>query len=198
VKLYRPATVLVGVLFVLLGGIARLVDVDQVFDDPARVTVHGTIGEKIKFGDSSLTVTRMRFFKDYLAEKDDEKPVTTDGIFVAIEYAAARGTEDPGSNSITLTTDGGTIYEPVAQNSSTGIYFPQPGFVQSDALVFELNTSDVKGLTLKLHTTQFFTGVPVRDLDVDLAVPSDEIAKQLEDGAADQYVQPERLVRVAS
>jgi hypothetical protein len=86
----------------------------------------------------------------------------------------------------------------VAQNSSTGIYFPQPGFVQSDALVFELNTSDVKGLTLKLHTIEFFTGFPVRDLTVDLAIPSDEIAKQLEDGAADQYVQPERLIRVAS
>jgi hypothetical protein len=198
VKLYRPATVLVGVLFVLLGGITRLVDVDQVFDDPARVTVHGTIGEKIKFGDASLTVTRMRFFKDYLAEEDDDKPVTTDGIFVAIEYAAARGTEDPGVNSITLTTDGGTIYQSVAQNSSSGIYFPQPGFVESGALVFELNTSDVKGLTLKLHTTQFFTGVPVRDLAVDLAVPSDEIAKQLEAGAADQYVQPERLTRIAS
>lgn len=197
-KLYRPATVLVGVLFVLLGGITRLVDVDQVFDDPARVTVHGTIGEKIKFGDASLTVTRMRFFKDYLAEEDDDKPVTTDGIFVAIEYAAARGTKDPGVNSITLTTDGGTIYAPVAQNSSSGIYFPQPGFVESGALVFELNTSDVKGLTLKLHTTQFFTGVPVRDLAVDLAVPSDEIAKQLEAAAADQYVQPERLTRVAS
>jgi hypothetical protein len=65
-------------------------------------------------------------------------------------------------------------------------------------LVFELNTSDVKGLTLKLHTTQFFTGVPVRDLAVDLAIPSDEIAKQLEDSAADQYVQPQRLIRVAS
>ena len=29
-KLYRPATVLVGVLFVLLGGLTRLADPDQV------------------------------------------------------------------------------------------------------------------------------------------------------------------------
>jgi hypothetical protein len=136
--------------------------------------------------------------KTFLANADDDKPISTDGIFVAVEYEATRGTKDPGNNDVTLTADGGSVYSPVAENASSGIFFPQPGFTESGSFLFEVNTSDVKGLTLKLHTTQFFTGVPVRDLAVDLAIPSDEIAKQLEDSAADQYVQPQRLIRVAS
>ena len=32
-KLYRPATVLVGVLFVLLGGLTRLADAGPGYDD---------------------------------------------------------------------------------------------------------------------------------------------------------------------
>lgn len=197
-KLYRPATVFVGILFVLLGGLARLIDIDQVYDDSSRVTVHGTIGPKIPFGDSSLTVTRMRFVKTFLEHEDDDKPIQTDGVFVAIEYDAVRGTGDPGSNNVTVTADGGTVYEPVAQSASSGVNFPQPGFAESGAFLFELNTSDIKGLTLKLHTVQLFNGVPARDISVDLAVPSDAIAKQLVEKAADQYVLPHRTSRVAS
>jgi hypothetical protein len=199
VKLYRPATVLVGILFVLLGGLTRLVDTDQVYEDPSRVIVHGTIGEKLQYGDATVTVTRMRLAKTILEDADsDDKPAQTDGIFVAVEYDAARGTDDPGSNNATLTADGGSIYEPVAQNSSSGIYFPQPGFTESGALVFEVNNSDLKGLTLKLHTVLFFTGVPARDIEVDLAIPSEDIGKQLVQRAADQYVMPERTTRVSS
>ncbi|WP_112245010.1 hypothetical protein [Kribbella monticola] len=197
-KLYRPATVLVGVLFVLLGGLTRLVDTDQVYEDSTRVTAHGTIGQKIQYGDSAVTVTRMRFAKTFLADENDDKPIETDGIFVAVEYEAYRGTKDPGSNDVTLTADDGNIYESVAENASSGITFPQPGFTESGAFVFEVNTNDLKGLTFKLRTSQFFTGVPARDIAVDLAVPSDEVAKQLVDKAADQYVMPERSTRVDS
>jgi hypothetical protein len=199
VKLYRPATVLVGILFVLLGGLTRLVDTEQVYEDPSRVTVHGTISEKLPFGDSSLTVTRMRLAKTFLESEDsDDKPAQTDGIFVAVEYDAVRGTDDPGSNNVTLTADGGTVYDPVAQGASTGVTFPQPGFAESGAFVFEVNPLDLKGLTLKLHTVLFFTGVPARDIAVDLAIPSEDVAKQLTERAADQYVLPERKSRVAS
>ncbi|WP_246485814.1 hypothetical protein [Kribbella qitaiheensis] len=140
----------------------------------------------------------MRFVKTFLEHEDDDKPVQTDGVFVAIEYDAVRGTDDPGSNDVTLTAAGGTVYEPVAQGASSAIYFPQPGFAESGALLFEVNTSDVKGLTMKLRTIEFFTGVPVRDIAVDLAIPSDAVAKQLTEKAADQYVLPKRSTRVAS
>ena len=198
-KLYRPATVLVGILFVLLGGLTRLIDTDQVYEDSSRVTVHGTIGEKLKYGDSSVTVTRIRFAKTFLEhEDDDDPPIATDGIFVAVEFDAARGRKDPGDNDATLTADGGTVYEPVAQNISDGIRFPEPGFIDTGALLFEVNTFDLKGLTLKIHTVQFFTGVPAQDIAVDLAIPSDDIAKQLTEKAAEQYVLPETVTRVSS
>ena len=197
-KLYRPATVLVGILFVLLGCLTRLIDTDQVYDDPSRVTVHGTIGEKLEYGDSNVTVTRLRFAKTFLEHEDDDKPVSTDGIFVAVEFDAARGTKDPGSNDATLTADGGTVYAPVAQSTSDDVRFPEPGFAETGSFVFEVNPSDLKGLTLKIHTVQFFTGVPAQDIAVDLAIPSDDIAKQLTEKAADQYVLPESVTRVAS
>jgi hypothetical protein len=198
VKLYRPATVIVGIVFVLLGGLTRLIDTDQVYDDSSRVTVHGTIGEKVQFGDSTFTVTRMRFAKKFLEHEGDDDIIETDGIFVAIEYDAARGRVDPGSNDATLTADGGSVYTPVSQAVSDGVTFPEPGFADSGAWVFEVNPSDLKGLTLKIHTVQFFTGVPARDMAIDLAVPSDDIAKQLVEKAADQYVVPDKVTRVAS
>jgi hypothetical protein len=198
VKLYRPATVIVGIVFVLLGGLTRLVDTDQVYDDSSRTTVHGTIGEQLKFGDSTFTVTRMRFAKKFLEHEDDDETIETDGVFVAVEYDAARGRVDPGSNDASLTTDGDSVYVPVSQVTSDGITFPEPGFAESGAWIFEVNPSDLKGLTLKIHTVQFFTGVPARDMAVDLAIPSEDIAKQLVDQAADQYVLPDKVTRVAS
>jgi hypothetical protein len=198
VKLYRPATVLVGILFVLLGGLTRLGDTDQVYEDSTRVTAHGTIGQKMQYGDSTVTVTRIRFAKTFLADENDDKPIETDGIFVAVEYEAYRGTKDPGSNDVTLTTDGGSVYESVAEDASSGITFPQPGFTESGAFLFEVNTNDLKGLTFKLRTVQFFSGVPARDIAIDLAIPSEDVAKQLVDKAADQYVLPDRSTRVDS
>ena len=44
-KLYRTSTVLVGVLFVLLGGLTRLATPEKVYDSENREIVHGTIGE---------------------------------------------------------------------------------------------------------------------------------------------------------
>ena len=69
-KLYRPATVLVGVLFVLLGGLTRLATPEQVFEEQNLEVVHGTIGEPLKYGgDSTVTVTRMKFAKAVLEER---------------------------------------------------------------------------------------------------------------------------------
>ena len=67
VKLYRPATVLVGMLFVLLGGLTRLAEPDQVYDDETnRVVVKGTIGEALDYSGSTVTVHRMKFARAYL------------------------------------------------------------------------------------------------------------------------------------
>jgi hypothetical protein len=199
VKLYRPATVLVGIFFVLLGGVTRLGEPNHVYDDPTREVVHGTVGQELKYGDSTVTVSRIKFAKAFLAHADDsaEKAVTTDGVFVAVEYDASRGPADPGSNEVTLTAAGGTEYHPVSEGIFTGIMFPANGFAQSGSFVFEVNPGDLVGLTFHVTTSQFWT-VLAQDLAFDLAIPSEEIAQRLVDGASKEYLMPTSVIRVAS
>jgi hypothetical protein len=195
VKLYRPATVLVGVLFVLLGGLTRLADPDQVYDDTTREVVRGTIGQELKFGGSTVTVSRMKFAKSYLVRESDEKATETNGAFVAVEYETVRGTDEPGTNNATLTAAGGTVYEPVGGSIADGVDFAEPGFAKSGALIFEVNPADLQGLTLKLAPVQFFT-VLAQNVSVDLGVPDDKVAAQLVDGATSEYLLPKSVTRV--
>lgn len=198
-KLYRPATVLVGIFFVLLGGVTRLGGPDHVYDNLSREVVHGTVGQQLQYGDSTVTVSRVKFAKTYLANPDnsDENAVTTDGVFVAVEYDASRGPAEPGTNEVTLTADGGTEYSPVAEGISTGITFPANGFAQTGSFVFEVNPGDMVGLTFHVTTSQFWT-VLAQDLAFDLAIPSEEIAQRLVDGAGKEYLMPKSVTRVAS
>ncbi|MGC4936838.1 hypothetical protein [Kribbella sp. DT2] len=197
-KLYRPATVAVGVLFVLLGGLTRLLDPSEVFEDRTRIITHGAIGEDVKYYDSTVTITRLQFAKSFAEDEDDSAQVDTEGVFVAVEYDAVRGTEDAGINSITLAADGGSVYAPVTEIIANGIDFAEPGFARSGALVFEVNPSDVVGLTLKLRTsgTLLFNSLN-QDLAIDLGVPDDEVAQRSIEQAQDQYVIPDSVIRVA-
>lgn len=195
-KLYRPATVAVGVLFVLLGGLTRLLEPDSLYEDRTRVITKGAIGEDVKFFDSTVTVTRMQFAKSFAEDEDDSPQVDTEGTFVAIEYDAVRGTKDPGNNSVTLTADDGSVYEPVTEVIASGINFTEPGFARADTLVFEVNPSDVVGLTFNVHPTSFFN-VLNQDLAIDLGVPDEEVAKRSVEQAQDQYVIPDSVIRVA-
>jgi hypothetical protein len=199
VKLYRPATVLVGIFFVLLGGVTRLGEPDHVYDKPTKEVVHGTVGQELKYGDSTVTVLRVKFAKTFFANADDsgEKAVTTEGVFVAVEYDASRGPADPGSNEVSLTAGGGTEYHPVTEGISTGIMFPANGFAQSGSFVFEVNPGDLVGLTFHVTTTQFWT-VLAQDLAFDLAIPSEQIAQRQVDGASKEYLMPKSVTRVAS
>jgi hypothetical protein len=199
VRLYRPATVLIGVLFVLLGGLTRLLGPDQVLDDPTRQVVRGTVGQELRYGSSTVTVTRVRFARTFSSRPDDsgDKPVETDGSFVAVEYDAARGPGDPNPNEVSLTTDEGTSYRPVTEGILTGLTFPAPGFTQSGSFVFEVNPSDLTGLTLRITTSQVWT-VLAQDLAIDLAVPDEGIAKELVAGAAAEYLVRKPVTRVAS
>ncbi len=195
-KLYRPATVLVGVLFVLLGGVARLLEPGSVYEDSTRIITHGAIGEDVKYFDSTVTVTRMRFAKSF-AENDDDSPrVNTEGVFVAVEYDAVRGSVDPGTNNAMLEASDGSVYEPVTEVIEQGIGFTEPGFARSGALVFEVNPGDVVGLTLAVHTFGTFT-VLTEDLAIDLGVPDEEVAERSIEQAADMYVIPDSVTRVA-
>ena len=198
-KLYRPATVLVGVLFVLLGGLTRLATPEQVYHgDDNLIVIHGTVGEKLKYGDSELEVTRMKFAKSYLPSNssDDDKPTETNGVYVALEWDTVRGTTNPANLNATLTADGGTVYTPVGGLNSDSVGFPEPGFGSTGAVVFEVNPADLKGLTLKLRPGLIYN-ILWQVVDVDLGVPSETIAQQLVDGATQQYLVPKTVQRVA-
>ena len=198
-KLYRPATVAVGVLFVLLGGLTRLAAPDQVFDEQNLQVVHGTIGEDLEYGDSTVTITRMKFAKTVVEEdgSDDDKPLETNGVYVALEWDTVRGIAKPQNAGATLVADGGTVYEPIGGLNDSGIDFPNAGFAKTGAVVFELNPTDLKGLKLQLRPSMLYNVLNAY-VEVDLGIPSEEVAQQLVDGAEAQYVLQEPVVRVAS
>jgi hypothetical protein len=200
VKLYRPATVLVGVLFVLIGGLTRLATPDQVFEEQNMEVVRGTIGEPLKYGgDSTVTVTRMKFAKGILDDSgnDDDKPIETNGVFVAVEWDTVRGIKKPGNSGVTLLADGGSVYQAIGGLSDSGLDFPEAGFAKTGTIVFEVNPTDLKGLTLQIRPTQFYN-VLNSSVQVDLGIPSEDVAQQLVDGADAQYVVQSPVVRVAA
>lgn len=196
-KLYRPATVLVGILFVLLGGLTRLAEPDQVYDESNRVVTKGTIGETLPYYGSTVTVHRMKFARAYLTGSGDDKAVPSSGIYVAIEYSTERGTEKNPNPSPDLITDAGTVYQPIGETWGGNIDFDAPGFGVDGAIVFEVNPADVKGLTLRVRTTLFYN-VLMKDLAFDLGVPDDKAAKQLIDTATPEFLIPHGTKRVAS
>jgi hypothetical protein len=202
VKLYRPATVAVGVLFVLLGGLTRLATPEQVFEEQNMIAVSGTIGESLKYAgtDSTVTVTRMKFAKTVVEEDsgDGDKPLETNGVYVALEWDTVRGVKKPDNIAATLTADGGTVYAPIEGPSDSGIDFPTAGFAKTGAVVFEVNPTDLKGLTLNVRPSGMLFNVLNSYVEVDLGIPSEDIAQQLVDGAEEQYVLQEPVTRVAS
>jgi hypothetical protein len=198
VKLYRPATVVIGIMFVLIGGLSRLAAPDQVYDDETnRVVVSGTIGEPLDYNGSTVTVQRVKFARAYLTGDSDDKPVQTTGIFVAVEYDTVRGTPDVPYPSTQLVTDDGTTYSPISETWGSRIDFAEPGFGVTSAIVFEVNPTNLDGLTFQVRTGPLFT-VLTQDVAVDLGVPDEKVAQQLIDAAAPEYLIPHGVQRVAS
>jgi len=200
VKLYRPGTILVGVLFVLLGGVTRLAAPDQVYDEQNIKVVRGTIGQALDYtgSGSTMKITRIKFTRAVIDSTDsDKKPLETNGIYLAIEWDAVRGAKKPDNINATLLADGGSVYEPVEGLSNSGIDFPDAGFAKTGTVVFELNPADMTGLTLKLHPTMVFNYYN-SDIEVDLGIPTDAIAQQMVDTAAPQYIVEKSVTRVAS
>lgn len=201
-KLYRPSTILVGLLFVLLGGVIRLASSDNIYDDtPNLAIVSGQIGQSLEYAGSGskIKVTRIEFARKILSAKasDDEKPIDTNGIYVAVEWDSVRGVTKPDSFTPTLITDGGSVYTEVSDPSNSGIDFPDAGFARTGTVVFEANPADLKGLTLRLKPSMLFN-VYNSEIRVDLGIPTEAIAQQMVDGAKDQYVVNDAVTRVAS
>jgi hypothetical protein len=197
-KLYRPATVLVGIMFVLIGGLTRLGEPDHVYDNEAnRMVLHGSIGETLRYGESTITVDRLKFARAYLSSENDEEAVDTSGIYAVVEYDTVRGTEAVPNTQLQLVTDAGTVYATTGDTYGSSLDFAAPGFGVTGAIVFEVNPADLKGLTLKVRSSPLFT-VLTQDVAVDLAVPDESVAQRLIDSAAPEYLVPHGVTRVAS
>jgi hypothetical protein len=200
-KLYRPATVLIGLLFVLLGGLTRLAAPENVYDEQNLKVVHGTIGEELAYAGSGSTVkvTRIKFAQAVLdsSSSDDEKPLDTNGVYVAVEWDTVRGVKNPDTFYPALITDGGSAYQELNGLSNSGLDFPDAGFARTGTVVFEVNPADLKGLTLRLRPSMLFN-VYNTEVQVDLGIPTEEIAQQMIDAADPQYVVERAVTRVAS
>lgn len=200
-KLYRPATVAIGLLFVLLGGLTRLATPENVYDEQNLKVVHGTIGEVLPYAgtDSTVKVTRMKFARAVLdsSDSEDEKPLETNGVYVAVEWDTVRNGKRPDTFYPTLITEGGSAYQDLNGLSNSSLDFPDAGFARTGTVVFEVNPADLKGLTLRLRPSMLFN-VYNTEVQVDLGIPTEEIAQQMVDGADPQYVVERAVTRVAS
>lgn len=200
-KLYRPSTILIGVLFVLIGGVARLADPDHVYEESNLKVVHGTIGQALDYagGDSTVKVTRIRLAQSVISEtaSSDDKPLETNGVYVAVEWDAVRGEKKPDPITATLLADGGSVYEPISQVGDDDPSIPDAGFARTGVTVFEVNPADMKGLTLRLRSLMVFNYYN-SEIRVDLGIPTEEIAQQMVDKAAPRYVAEKSVTRVAS
>ncbi|WP_350279947.1 hypothetical protein [Kribbella sp. HUAS MG21] len=200
-KLYRPATVLIGLLFVMLGGLTRLATPENVYDEQNIKVVRGTIGEALPYAGSGSTVkvTRVKFAQAVLdgSASEDEKPIGTNGIYVAVEWDTVRGVKKPDTFYPALVTDGGSSYQEINGPTNSKLDFPDAGFAKTGSVVFEVNPADLKGLTLRLRPSMLFN-VYNSEVQVDLGVPTEEIAQQMVDGADPQYVIERPVTRVAS
>ncbi|MFC0628034.1 hypothetical protein [Kribbella deserti] len=199
-KLYRPVTVLVGVLFVLLGGLARLAGPVHVYDEqPNRVTVDGVIGQKVMVKNSSFEIIRLRFVKTLVEENadDEDPPQATDGIFVAVDWEVVGGSEKMLSHEVTLKGGEGTVYEATDETIGASFTSREPGFAETGTFVFEVNPADTAGLELWVKPTTFWT-VVVNDYRIDLGIPDQQTADELIANAKPEHVLTRPVMRVAS
>jgi len=196
VKLYRPVTVLVGVLFMLLGGLVRLGLPEEVMDEPHRKPIRAAIGEPIVQDGFTFDVTRVRAVQAIVENPDSttEQPLRTNGIFVTVEYEVAGRLEAGAVGEPKLRSDSGVTYLP-AKTVIGLVNIPPPGFTETDAVVFEVNPDEMAGLTMHVNQLAFFT-VTSNEYVIDLGIPNDAAARDMVARAAKEYLLPKSVRRV--
>lgn len=196
-KIYRPITVTLGIVLVLLAGLVRLADPERALEDDTRTVERGRIGEQVTGDDFTLEVHRLRFAREYAYENQtsDERPVGTDGVFAVIEYSITGRHRKGSIGSATLRSASGVTYESHDLNPRTSMYIPEPGFTETYYMIFEVNPDDLAGLTLRLERTQLFT-VLATDYHIDLGISDADAGREFADKAAELYEGQEEKVFV--
>lgn len=187
-KVYRPITVTVGVVLVLLAGIVRLGDPERALEDSTWTVKSAKLGEQLSDEDFTLEVHRLRFAQEYAYENNssDERPTGTDGVFAVIEYSITGRHQKGTLGTATLHSSSGTVYESLDVNPRTSIYIPEPGFTETYYLVFEVNPDDLAGLRLRMRPLRMFT-VLGTIYEVDLSLTDAAAGRELADKAAERY-----------
>jgi hypothetical protein len=195
-RLYRPVTVLVGVLFVLAGGLVRLAMPEELLDDPFRKPVRAAIGEPIVQDGFTFSVVRVRAAQALVENPNStaEEPLRTNGIFLTVEYQVEGRRQKDSVGEASVKSGSGVTYRPV-RTVTGSVNIPPPGFTESDAVIFEVNPDDMAGLTLHVQQLAFFT-VTNNEYIVDLGIPTDEAGRQMVERAAKEYVTPDATRRV--
>jgi hypothetical protein len=195
VKLYRPVTILVGVVLVLLSGIARLGEPKQVMDDVTWITKHGSMNQPLKGTDFALTVVQARAYKKYdprpddddAEAKPDDKPRKSDGVFIAVNFEVEGSQSEGSAGDATLRSDSGTVYVPLNKLIHTLVDIPAPGFVENQDLLFEVNPADLAGLTFNVRQGRVIT-TTAEQYEIDLGLPDQATADEFVARAGKMYV----------
>lgn len=190
-KLYRPMTILVGVVLVIIAGLVRLGEPDEVYEQSNRYTKHGEVGKPLTGIDFTLTVTRVRFARAVDPNPDsdsreDDRPVKTNGTFVTVDYEVEGRHQAGTAGDLTLKADGGSVYEPINRAISSSITIPEPGFIESSTAIFEANPEDLAGLTMWVKPMRFLT-VTTEQYAIDLGVKDAATARDMLDKADAVY-----------
>lgn len=187
-KVYRPITVTVGVVLVLLAGIVRLGDPERALEEPTWTIKSARVGEQLSGDDFTLEVHSVRFAQQYAYENlsSDERPTGTDGVFAVFEYSITGRHRKGSLGTATLHSSSGTVYESLDVNPRTSIYIPEPGFTETYYLIFEVNPDDLGGLRLRMKPLRMFT-VLGTIYQVDLGIADDAAGRELADKAAERY-----------
>lgn len=196
-KIYRPITVTLGIVLVLLAGLVRLADPERALEDSTRTVEQARIGEQLTGDDFTLQVHRLRFAREYAYENQtsDERPISTDGVFAVIEYSITGRHRKGSIGSATLRTASGVTYESHDLNPRTSLYIPEPGFTETYYMVFEVNPDDIAGLTMRLQQLRQFS-VLATNYEVDLGISDADAGRELADKAAELYEGQEAKVFV--
>jgi len=203
VRLYRPVTVLVGVVLVLMSGIARLGEPKQVMDDVTWVTKRGTMNQPLQAKDCTITVVRVSAYRGYDPRPDDtdddadpeDKPRKTDGVFVLVTFEVEGRHQKGSAGSATLQSDSGAVYEPVSKLIRSTVDIPPPGFVQTTDLLFEVNPADLAGLTFRVRVGRVIT-TTAEEYVFDLGLPDQAAADEFTGRAAKMYYDQDPIVRI--
>lgn len=162
-----------GQVFAFILCLAAVGLVTTVTDESEMVTrwYEGEVGETISSPDYDARVLDVQLAREVVVR---EEPLTTEGIWVVVEWEADVKRQSASFNTVTLTTTDGNVYaEREEMAGLIGIPRTDAGFTGSGTSVFQLPPEALDDVVLSIERSQGFLfthGAGIRVHDV---VPAD-------------------------